>query len=201
MSLSKSQMKLAVVNDIGNRFDDLLESATGQQQQCLGAKAAAGQIASNVKKLIGIVEQDFEKGDIETAIKDGDLAVLKLIKTYLSRAISACEATTDHFENLRQISVGKVEAYQQSVKLLKKMHDNEQTKIDQVIAAIETGSAQVDGPDVVLMDNSVRPTGVRPVGTLKQQRLAEELASQKPNGKKKRVSKKKSNKSSTAGTR
>jgi hypothetical protein len=175
MNVSKSQMKIAVINDLGSQFDDMLESAKGQQQQCLGAKAAAAQIASNIKKLISVIQQDFEKGDISKVMADGDLAVLGMIKTYVGRTISACEATSDHFRQQAQVVAGKVEAFDQSVKLMKKLLDREQLKVEQVLEAIESGDAEIDGSDIVMTQSGVkRPAGVRPGPTIKQQRLAEE---------------------------
>jgi hypothetical protein len=176
MSLVKSQIKLSVVGDVGNRLDDMLEGAVAQQQQCIGAKAAAAQIAGNIKKLVGVIEQDFEKGDIEKAIEEGPLAVLKVIKTYVSRGVGACEVTAEHFEQREQIATGKVQALQQSVQMMKKMHDSEQAKVANVLAALEQGDATVDGEDIVAMPGASRPTGVHPGKTIKQQRLAEQAA-------------------------
>lgn len=177
MTLTKSQIKIAVMNDVGNRLDDMRESAMGQQQQSHGARAAAARISANIKKLIDVVQQDFDKGEIKKVIEEGELQVLKLIKTYVSRAANACEASSDYFESLAKNAAGKVEAMEQAVKMVQKIRDAEQKKMDAILAAVDSGAAQVDGGDVMMMDQSqLRPVGARPAKTIKQQRLAEAAA-------------------------
>ena len=173
MTLTKSQIKIAVMNDVGNRLDDMRESAMGQQQQSVGAKAAAARISTSIKKLIDIVQQDFDNGEIGKAIADGELQILKLIKTYVSRAANACEASSDYFESLAKNAAGKVEAMEQAVKMVQKIRDVEQKKMDAILAAVDSGAAQVDGGDVMMIDQSQmrRPVGAKPGKTIKQQRL------------------------------
>ena len=179
MTLTKSQIKIAVINDVGRRLDDMREAAIGQQHQTIGAKDAAAQISTNIKKLIKVIEQDFESGEISKVIEKGDLEVLKMIKTYFSRAESSCDITAQHFESLKKKASGKIEAFEQSVKLVKKMQDLEQAKVDVILAAVKSGEASVDDGDVMMISqSSVRPVGSHPGKTLKQQRLAQEAQNQ-----------------------
>jgi hypothetical protein len=184
MSLAKSQVKLAVVNDIGNRFDDMLEAAVGQQQQCLGAIGAAKQIRKNMETLAALASKDQSEGKIGKAMKEGELAVFALIKSYISRAMTACEATAANFESMKAIATGKVDAFKQSVSLMHKMHTSEATKVERILASVESGDAKMVGQDAVLTNpNADRPTGVKPDMNIKEQRLAEEAA-RKGNGEK-----------------
>lgn len=181
MSIAKSQMKMAVVSDIGNRFDDMLEAANGQRQQSIGARAAAAQIAKNTRTLLATIEQDFEKGELEKVMGEGELAVRRLIKTYVSRTISACDVTTEHYANIGQIAAGKIEAFEQAVKLLKKEHDVEQSKVSSVLAAVDSGAAAVVGDDIMVATPGASVAGAHPGRTLKQQRLAEAAVAVEPN--------------------
>lgn len=174
MSIAKSKMKVAVVNDIGNQLDDMRESASDKMQQSIGAKTAAEQIWNNVRKISKSVGDDLDKGVIEKAISDGPLAVVKLIKEYIGRTAGSCEVTIEHFKNQETLAQGKVQAFSEAVKVLEKMKKQEEMKVMKVLAAVESGQAKLDGDDVVMVSDGPRPPGVGPGPNIKQQRLAKE---------------------------
>ena len=180
---AKTELKIAVVEDIGNDFDDLLEAAQGFHSQCLGAKKGVEMLADNVRTIADSVNKDSAAGKIATAMKEGELAVVGVIKSYLGRVLSACDATEGHFFTQKQITSGKIQALETVIKHLGKKRDTMRVKAErrlaQAKAAVASGDAEIiDGELVMKRQSQHRPTGTHPGPTLKQERLAQAAAAE-----------------------
>lgn len=154
MSLDKSEIKLSVLHDLGCRLDDLLEEAQNERLRADGASSALVQASKAITRLTSLVDDDVEKKryDDDTAAK---------VKEYLDRCAVLIDSMALNTRNHRIATVGRGEAFDVVVKVLKKEHD----------AEIEKRSALSDNAEK-------RPIGQRPADTLKQQRLSEDV--QKP---------------------
>lgn len=162
MGLEKAEMRAAGIHDVGVRMDDLLEASRKEVVQCEGASLGLLQAVKAVNDLNPHVDKDVDEGkfDLETA---------KLIKLYLGRASQATQNLAQNARNQQMIAAGRVQAFETSVAVTKKMYDAE----SQRAAAI--AEAESDPANMTLRS---RPAGVHPPRTLKEMRLAEEGAGQ-----------------------
>lgn len=161
MSLLKSELKQQVTTEVGVRVEDALDSAKNELIVLEARKVAFHEGARTIEALMAHVDKDLEeeKFDPPTAL---------LIKRYIERGVHALQNMSQLAQNFMVAQSGRVQGLKQTVDLLKAIVDDEAKKIEQVKAAM---AAQTSSGPVGL-----RPDGVRPALSIKEQRLAEEAA-------------------------
>lgn len=182
MSLEKSEVRIGVANEIGCAMDDALEAARGQVKYCEGGNVLLLLAQRKVQALAQLVDDDLD-GKGEGLIKD--LETAKLVKKYITRAVTIIGSDAAGAANAKLVATGHVQAYEMAIKGLKKKVDLETAKVAQAKKNAETvlkGGA---------FDDASRGTGQAPQPGIKMRRLAEEAAD-KP--KKKRATKKRATK-------
>jgi len=166
MNPLKSQVKIGTAFEIGCRFDDVLESAKAEQFKYEGASGGLQQAAQSVEALTQHVDKDV---DAELF----DLTTAGHIKKYLIRAHQVVLNLSKQADNNRMISMGKVQALESSVKIVKKIHDDEVTKVENLRQAMALGQAVPDDGSVPTAPVPQDPTRKIPI---KERRLAEAAA-------------------------
>jgi len=170
MSLLKSEARIAAVNELGSRLDDVLEVASKDLQKEEGAVTALRNAVSALENLMKVVSKDLDDKlvDLETQV---------VIKKYVDRARSIVASMAASAENSRQAQVGKISAFEHAVGIAKKYRDEEFRKFSAMKVAIEKnleadapGESQnlAEAPDG---EQVRRPVGVRPPPPIKMQRL------------------------------
>jgi hypothetical protein len=170
MSIEKAQVKVGTAHEIGCRLDDALEAATKDLYRLEGAAQAFRQAAQSVEGLAKHVDREMDEGkfDLETA---------KLIKKYVERAHQMMTNLTMQADNNRMAQTGKVSGAEAAVQLVKKFRDDEERKAEALRVALAARAAEAEAP---VADEGPRPVGLRPGASIKERRLAEELAAQAP---------------------
>lgn len=157
MSLEKTKLRSAAMNEVGNRLDDVLEATKSEMHRAEGGMATATKALERSLQLTTLVDKDLDDGLI-------DIEGAKLAKGYLARVQSAMKSLVLEEEKRRNVAQGMVMGLDRAVKETKTMLDREDAKI--VV------------PETVPV--AQRSVGGRPSGTIKEQRLAEEAEKPKP---------------------
>lgn len=167
MGLDKSEIKLAILQELGCKFDDMLEGVQHDKFRAEGAARALIQATKAIRSVASLVDDDVDKEryDLPTAAK---------IKEYIDRAATIVESMAKNATNQQMAGGGSIVAMDQVVKYLKKEYDSEEAKRK----ALEESEDELDklltgGEEPKLHE---RPTGRRPPPTVKQRRRAQEAA-------------------------
>lgn len=156
-SAEKGEVKVGAANELGCRFDDMLESLMKEGHQWEGAIAALRKAESAAVALSAHVDKEVDEGKL-------DLEQSKLVKLWLGRAAQATHNLFLNAQNQVLVTQGKVNGLTSVVALTKKYRDEEEMKVRVAVAQVESHKREPEG---------------RPGPTIKEQRLAEE-ASKKP---------------------
>ena len=201
MNFLKSDLKRAIIQDLGLKFDDMKEHREKQVQQFVGAKTVLAQTAKDIQTLHGAADRDLEEGKIK------DLEQLELAKLYVTRAMNSVELKRVQVSNLELIERGKLEQASQTVEMMEKMYLKEQARMENILRQVKDGTLLVedDGslaqviPEGESNGRKPRAAGARPAQSIAQQRKAKakpkaKAATKKPaRSRKKPQSKAKSN--------
>lgn len=163
MSVLKSELKMLVTHEVGVRVDDSLEVAKKDLAMLEGRQTGFADGAKAVETLLTHVDKDVteEKLDVDTATK---------VKLYVTRAVHALNNLAQQVSNQRIAQTGKVQGLEQTVALLKNMVDAERAKTE----ALQTAEATA-----APTNPRERAEGARPAASIKELRLAEEVAEKK----------------------
>lgn len=172
MGLDKSEIKRAVINELGASIEDALEQAKRNVYLSQGANIGLIQTIKNVEKLYHHVDRDVDEGKYNSC--DGPLVVAKLVKGYIQRAVAVLESGAISYEQRRLMAEGAVKAYEQNVAMTKKLYDIESQKIEMIR---EVESEELQGSSSSNGRSGRRVTGIRPGATVKQRRMQEDLQS------------------------
>ena len=168
MNPLKSEAKIETAHTIGCRLDDALEALQKEQLKFEGASQGLAQAAQAIEALTQHVDKDIDEEQF-------DLQVGGHIKKYLIRASQVAINLSKQADNNRLLTLGKTLAMETSVKIVKKVHDEEVTKAENYKKAVDTGVLVPDNgsaPAATLTRDDIRPGNL----SLKEQRLAEEAA-------------------------
>jgi len=175
MSLLKSEAKLTAVNELGNRLDDALESATKDLYREEGAVSALRNAAVSLENLVKVVHRDLDE-------KETDLEVSKMIKSYLERARNNIVNLANVAENNKQAQAGKISAFQQAVSIAKKYRDEEINRQQLLRRALERSLEEENqAKESNEAESAGRSVGTRPGPSIKLRRLSEDASAQ-PDG-------------------
>lgn len=159
MSIEKAEVKVGTANEIGNRLDDVLEGTTKDLYRLEGAAVAYRQAVQAVEVVSTVIDKDMDEGKV-------GLEEASLIKKYLERARQNVQGQSAQAEHNRVVQLGKVQAMQATVQIVKKFRDDEEAKANRLREAAEQLETDPD-------QSVVRPVGLRPGATVKERRLAE----------------------------
>lgn len=176
MGVEKSEIKMAVAHELGAGFDDALEAAEQDILRWDGAKTSLKSAAAAVEALIA-----HAKRDLEAEVIDEERFVL--VRKWLQRATEVVRNLRTQAEVHEQRAHGRVDAFKTTVKLTKKLFDNEEAKLKGLQEHVEeepTGEVPRHTP--------ARPTGTRPPNVIAAKKAAEKAEKA---SKKKKTSKKK----------
>lgn len=177
MNLAKSELKISVLNEVGNALDDQRESADKQLQQAIGAKSALVSAHKDLRSVFEAADRALDAGEI------ADLEGLTLVKTWLKKAGAALEVKAKYFENVEIQTVGKLQQAALAVDAVSKMHKAERERVRNFMAQIESGAIVVeDDGSLSMAEGARREPGVHPGQSIAAQRKAEAAAA-KTNGK------------------
>jgi hypothetical protein len=168
--IDKLELKQNVLHSVGVQVDDMLEAAQKERAGHGGAKIALAQLAKNIEGLAKVADDEMDKGELPQ-----DLEVLGHIKRFITRAAMMTATAAQHQENMELASNGKIVAYEQVIKSIKKKVDASSQQIAEVKLAIASGSvvAEDDGSLSQVQGSAVAP-GVRPGMSIAQQRRLED---------------------------
>ena len=169
MSVSKSELKLALIQDLGCSADDDLEAAERDVLRATGRIQAAGMLEHEVTKIIAKLGADMESASPPFP----DLETQKKVKFYLGACLAACATARKQGDNLRLQMEGKVLAFKHTIKRLENIGESTQRKLNAVTAI---HAALADPNSDTDIDLHSRPVGVHPGPSLAAQRRAEALA-------------------------
>ena len=144
MNPEKSKLKILWSQALGVRFDDMKEAAEKDLHELKGSEKALRAAEKAILALHSHLEKDVEDG---LCPGGGDLEVVNYVKRYIARAAGALENLAQKSVTMQHVANGKLSAMDTVVKLMKKEHDNEVTKLENMIKLIDAG---VDRPDVAV---------------------------------------------------
>lgn len=178
MGTDKSELKIALLEDMGLKADDRVEALTAELRRGEGG-AAAFEIGA--KKIESDVYARFKRDiDEGTLPKDPNEAVDKYLKTcvhYLNHLAAAAKANIP-------IMTGKMQEATAAVDRLKAEQNEEKLKFQAVKSAQAEGEVQTNEQGEAEAAPAEgrrpvrRPSGVRPAPSLKHQRQAQETPSE-----------------------
>lgn len=123
MSNFKSELRASVLNDIGSRIEDVLESAKKELAMHQGGKQALALGRQKIEAHMSYVDKDVEAGVL-------DLQQASLVKKYVSQCSNILENLAIQVEVQSYQTQGKVIATEGLVKLTKTLFDQEKAKIE-----------------------------------------------------------------------
>jgi hypothetical protein len=129
MDKTISDVKLQATREIGSRMDDRLEAAEQETHALGGAVQMLKQAAQNIESLHAHVGKDM---DAHLFADLTDVQVQAQIKRYIDRAIGVVQNLQLGAEQARLKAMGKQEALQQAVKLVKQLHDQEVARVARI---------------------------------------------------------------------
>lgn len=122
MSIEKSKVKVNVINELGNKFDDMLDRFKQDSMRYEGAKSGLKQAAKAIEGLTGHVDRDIkeDKYSIEVAAH---------VKKYIMHAIGILDNLATTAEISYHRTLGSIEATNTTIRVAKNMMDVENNKI------------------------------------------------------------------------
>jgi len=169
MNIEKAQMKMGTAHEIGCRLDDSRESYLKEVSHWEGANAASLQVARGIEDLAKHVDKDIDEGQY-------DLEMGARIKKYLTRAATVANSVAAQAGQQSLLARGKVQAMEASLVLVRKLHDEEQKRVEAFEKAVASGQIRIESDGTQQAVIPVNIPGVRPGMSIKEQRLAEDAA-------------------------
>lgn len=150
-SAEKGEVKVGAANELGCRFDDMLEALLKEGHQWEGAIAALRRAEAAVVALSAHVDKEVDEDKL-------DLEQAKLVKLWLGRAAQATHNLFLNAQNQVLVAQGKVNGLTAVVAATKKYSDEQAMQVRVAMAQVESRQREPEG---------------RPGPTIKEQRLAE----------------------------
>lgn len=163
MSLEKSELKKAVLNDVGADVEDMLESAQAQLAEHRGAKRSLRETAIKLGAVSKAIDDELDQGKLD-AIGPEPLKLAAYAKQQVQRCIETLLGASKHEENLELASQGAISVTKAMMARVLKKVELETTK-QQALAATDSEEA---------VSQRDRATGQRPAPSIAAQRKAEE---------------------------
>jgi hypothetical protein len=179
--LTKIEMKLGCLNEIGVKLDDFKENCEEEITMLKGAVREFKTVKEKIATLHGHVDKDLDNGTINGKLQP--LQISSYVKRYISRAVETVGAYSDTL-NTRQIQqASESKAHKRSIDYVKKLVDQEKLKAQNIQKALDKGHVVLDSfgdvkpsmkdeqGNVIPLKGRKRPTGVHPGKSIKARRL------------------------------
>ena len=180
MGIEKTAVKLATLNTIGNELDDSLEAAKIALAQVEGQITFSAELGKLVESLTKAIDNDIDAGKVPI---DEPLIVARYVKEYILRAKKLLEDAGIRAVHARHEHKGRITAWEQAIKKVKKHHQAQVSKLKALELALNQEAEALEGESNVVPLRG-RVEGQHPGASLKARRLAEESAITKVNPKK-----------------
>ena len=179
--LDKSEVKQAVLHDVGCDADDWLEAARKGSAGFEGAKHALREAAKHVQQIAEVIDQDIENGKLEKL--DGPLQIAAYAKKQITRAVDSLTVASLNYGNRQMASQGEIAAYERVLKYLEGKRQEEGAKIERLRQALASGEIQIEEDGTLSQGGNGQGAhlpGVRPSQGIAAQRRAEQDAEKGP---------------------
>ena len=147
MGIEKSAVKLAALHTVGLELDDSLEAARKELGQIEGRIVATQLIGELIQALTKAVDRDIDEGKVPTG---EPLQVAAYVKDYIFKARQLALDEGTRSVHARFEHQGRITAWQEAVKKVKKLHDTQRTKLElleqSLTARLESGSSEEVNP-------------------------------------------------------
>src|SRR4030042_5893882 len=183
MNIEKSKVKLLVVESIGNDVEDNVEAAQVKVHKYQGAGEGRSQASKIISEMSARAKDDLlnEKSILDPT---DTLAAAKFVVAQMQIIVSKIHELSENARIAAIKAEGERVGYDQVVKKVKKVFDDEVTKLKAFEAQLAEGKVVNQEGILTHVGEGSRPVGTHPGPTLKMRRQAEEATS--GNGKKSR---------------
>lgn len=120
-AMNKGELKALIINDIGNKAEDMLEAAKAEYSRHRGGSVALLACSRKIAELASYVDRDLEEGLFKEF--ENPHLVAQLIKRYISRAVGVADSLAGLEAGATHTASGKVQMAESVVRSLKKEHD------------------------------------------------------------------------------
>jgi len=127
----KSRIKISMLGELGNKFDDMVEGAEREYHEASGAAAMLKIVRARLPQITKAVKADTESGTLKKAMDEGELAVQKYIIKQLTRCDDMIENLMMTAEHKKISSEGSILQAKRTVEFVKKDYDKESTKLEE----------------------------------------------------------------------
>jgi len=184
--LHKIEVKIGCLKEVGTKLDDFKEKCEKEQNMLEGAIRECTTISNHIAKLHAFVDKDLEKGVITGAMQP--LQIASYVKRYISRAVETVSTYSETLKTKQIQQASEEKAFTKSIEFVKKLFEQEHTKINNIQEAVSKGDAVIDsigdvkqtlkdeqGNVINLKGRSRRPVGVHPGKSIKARRLEKQM--------------------------
>jgi hypothetical protein len=174
MSKAKSNLKILLNNEWGNKFDDMKERSERELHECRGAQRALAGAIQGLNSLYSFIDQDMEMVEQKKVPEDTkrpmprDLLEAAYAKAYIMRCTKAIENILLRESNQELICNGRASMATDMVNAAKKEIDRETAR---VAAWDETAPANEGDPEA-----AGRPEALSAADDIQQRREAAKAA-------------------------
>lgn len=166
--------KRKALTEVGVKVEKLLDGAELAAVEARGAKKV---LQTHVKNLLNLTTAT----DAAVGSEIPDLETLKIVKTWLGRAVVATQNFAANQGNLEQQAAGEAAGHRATHDVIQQLVSQNEEKRKGILASIDAGEIVVgsDG-ELEAASGGRRIAGVRPSSSLKQERLAEDAQESTP---------------------
>lgn len=149
MSEAKSKFKVDFSHSFGCDIEDLMDAKQTGIHQITGGIHALAEIAKFIADLGAHVDKDMEEGKFKDL---SEVQVSGLVKRYLGRAVGVVDNLKQKATRELEVTRGEVQAYSKVISKLKKIHDEESSKLEHLkkVESISQSSIESSPGDIVV---------------------------------------------------
>lgn len=172
MNLEKLKVKALMAENFGREFEKDIERSRTKVLKLQGANEALVAAIKSVTELIGVTKDKVLAFEIKLEAND-EIGLAKFIVAQMQPVVRKLHDMAE-LANANSIRAdGERAAFEDVVKRLKGVFDEELNKLQNLEKQIKDGSVKVVDGDLVFVGDGPRPPGVHPGPTLKMQRQDE----------------------------
>lgn len=131
MTVEKSIIRAHVLNELGSKTDDFLESYKGELKEHEGIALGLTRAEQATQALFPLIDKDIDSHQL-------DLVSGKLVKDWIVRNIASLQSLKETAKNQLFVTRGKIEAAQQQVAFIKRIYDIEKARLESYTQPQET---------------------------------------------------------------
>jgi hypothetical protein len=162
--LNKSEIKAAVIHDLGIKLDDDREKTVADFHRAGGGVEALQRCANAVNDLKKYIDQDLEAGKLPKFTEP--LEVAEYMKDWITRAAGCAISMGKMYDNHKLKHEGGLNTYDAILGMISKQHAVAEAKAARIREAADMQVDMIDQSD------APRMSGIRPAPGIKAQRQA-----------------------------